>query len=161
MYKFIGHKTMLENFYVILCMYMFSTNLGSQRTRFADVLLCVETGVLIYYLAGSQHQQDLRRYILISTHVSIYHKNKTTPRLVLFRSLSLAFKQNVINFQKQTRSSFCVPNRCESIISIKNSYTLIGKSSDKLYETIPQTMLYFYNVLQSIKYKKCTCRLIV
>jgi hypothetical protein len=32
-------------------MCMFSTNLGSQRTWFADVLVFVETGVLRYYLA--------------------------------------------------------------------------------------------------------------
>jgi hypothetical protein len=32
-------------------MCMFSTNLGSRWTRFADVLVFLETGVLRYYLA--------------------------------------------------------------------------------------------------------------
>ena len=45
MYKFIGHKNISDDFYRLLCMCMFSTNLGSQRTRFADVLQFIETGV--------------------------------------------------------------------------------------------------------------------
>ena len=53
MYKFIGNKSVYDAFYQLLCMCMFSTNFGSQRTQFTDVLQFVETGVFRYYLAWS------------------------------------------------------------------------------------------------------------
>ncbi len=57
--------------------------------------------------------------------------------------IPLLFKYTVTNLQKYIKCSFCVPNRRESIISIKYLYTLIGKERDKLYETMPQIMLNF------------------
>ena len=47
----IGHKTVHDALYKLLCTCMFSTKLGSQWARFADVLVFVETGVLRHYLA--------------------------------------------------------------------------------------------------------------
>ena len=60
-----------------------------------------------------------------------------------FEACLLHLSRMSLIFKNRQEAHFVSRIDVNPTISIKNLYTLIGKGSDKLYETKPKTMLYF------------------